>query len=552
MFQESRDAVAAMGESPKSGVAMAPTPIAMDGGWGWVVVLGAFLAYFIADGWSYSFGIFYTDLLEYFHEGKGKTAVIAALLYGFPLLISPIICALVTSYGCRKIGVIGGFIYGVSFLFSAFATSVDVLCISVGVISSIGLSMAYVSSLVIVTHYFEKRRGLATGLAVTGSGLGAFAFPPLIEELSEIYAWRGTLLILGGIGFNIMVSGALFRAPPMMKAEVEEDLETGETELHPEDGEDIRTEPQPKRGMNRSDNKIPSHLQQSGGKLALKKQYSKSLENIDAGKFEGSLRNKQLQCSADGDSHEERRLLRDGAPVTRRPLEITVSSPELCKLNKMSHPNQKRASLSHEVQSTRHQSEASSHPSKVLTFWQELQMLVKSMMDISLIQNAPYLLFCASNFILYLWVGIPYVYLVDKALISGIDKKKAVFLMSIIGIARTVGQLVLGIIGDRKSINITALYAASISIVGLVTLLVPVFTVYGTLVMFSTIFGFFISVTYCLQMMVVVEIVGIAKATNAFGLVQLSQGIATLLGTPVAGKSFIPKCSDRYIVNAYE
>ena len=85
-------------------------PVALDGGYGWVIVAASFLAYFIADGWAYSFGIFYPEILQVFNEGKGKTALIGALLYGVPLLVSPLICALTTIYGCRKVAIAGGII----------------------------------------------------------------------------------------------------------------------------------------------------------------------------------------------------------------------------------------------------------------------------------------------------------------------------------------------------------------------------------------------------------------------------------------------------------
>ena len=49
-----------------------------------------------------------------------------------------------------------------------FAKSVDTLCLTIGVFGSIGLAMTYVPTLVIVTFYFDRYRGLATGLAVTG------------------------------------------------------------------------------------------------------------------------------------------------------------------------------------------------------------------------------------------------------------------------------------------------------------------------------------------------------------------------------------------------
>ena len=174
--------------------------------------------------------------------------------------------------------------------------------------------------------------------------------------------------------------------------------------------------------------------------------------------------------------------------------------------------------------------------SSLRTLWTEFKLIVTSMMDKTLIKNWPYLVFCASSFVLFLWAGMPYVYLIDKAMQIDIAASKAAFLLSIIGISRTVGQIVLGYLGDHPKVHSVQLYAFSIAISGLATIFVPVCTVYAALSLYSVLFGFFISVTYCLTMMVLVDLVGLNRATNAFGLVQMAMGIATLLGTPIAGK----------------
>lgn len=49
------------------------------------------------------------------------------------------------------------------------------------------------------------------GLGFTGVGLASFAFSPLFQYLVEVYAWRGALLILGGLSFNMIACGALIR-----------------------------------------------------------------------------------------------------------------------------------------------------------------------------------------------------------------------------------------------------------------------------------------------------------------------------------------------------
>lgn len=67
------------GASAASVAALAKPP---DGGWGWVVVLSSFMIHVIADGVTYTFGIFYLEFLKYFQESKGKTAWIASIMVG--------------------------------------------------------------------------------------------------------------------------------------------------------------------------------------------------------------------------------------------------------------------------------------------------------------------------------------------------------------------------------------------------------------------------------------------------------------------------------------
>lgn len=81
-------------------------------------------------------------------------------------------------------------------------------------IAGAGLALSYVTSIVIVAYYFERKRSLATGLAVCGTGFGTFVFAPLTIYLLEKYSWRGTMLIMAGFFLNIVVCGALMRDPP--------------------------------------------------------------------------------------------------------------------------------------------------------------------------------------------------------------------------------------------------------------------------------------------------------------------------------------------------
>lgn len=185
-----------------------------DGGWGWVVVFASFMVNLIADGITFSFGVFFPHFLEYFGESKGKTAWIAGIFMAMPLLSGPIASFLTDRYGCRRMTIFGSILAAIGFVISAFVDNMETLFLTFGIMAGFGLSLCYVAAVVIVAYYFEKKRSLATGISVCGSGIGTFVFAPLTYVLLDEYGWRGTTLILAGLFLNMAVCGLLFRDLP--------------------------------------------------------------------------------------------------------------------------------------------------------------------------------------------------------------------------------------------------------------------------------------------------------------------------------------------------
>jgi len=376
---------------------------APDGGWGWIVLVGSFVSFFIADGWSYSFGVLFPSVVEYFDESRGTTAMVGTLLYATPMILSPLACALVAAYGCKPVCIFGGVLTGISLATASIARSVVALSIIVGLISGVGLALVYVSSLFIVTIYFDRRRGLATGIAVTGSAIGALAFPPLIEWLDEMYAWRGSMLVAGGICLHIVVAGMLYR--PLS---------------------------------------APVNTSDSGSSSML------------------CLKHLAVECR-----------------------QILVS------------------------------------------LWSQ-----------TVLTSCPFWVFCVASFILFLWVSVPFLYIVDLALlVKGITKARASLLLSHAAGGRVLGQIVFGIVGDVRQVSTVGLYGFGVTVAGIATMLVPVIaTTYLALAICMAVFGVAMSVCYVLPVICLVKMVGFENSVNAFGILQLAQGIAILLGTPVVGR----------------
>lgn len=78
-----------------------------------------------------------------------------------------------------------------------------------------GLAFNLQPALTIIGTYFQVKRPLANGLAMTGSPVVLSTLAPLNQFLFDSFGWRGSFLILGSIVLNCCVAGALMR--PVIK-----------------------------------------------------------------------------------------------------------------------------------------------------------------------------------------------------------------------------------------------------------------------------------------------------------------------------------------------
>ena len=75
----------------------------------------------------------------------------------------------------------------------------------------------YLTSMVAVQHWFDRKRAMATGLAVSGSGVGTLVFGFLTQYLLDSFDWQWTLRIEALIMLLGVICGILFR--PLSKSE---------------------------------------------------------------------------------------------------------------------------------------------------------------------------------------------------------------------------------------------------------------------------------------------------------------------------------------------
>ena len=186
-------------------------PAPPDGGWGWVVCFASFLCNMILDGIAYSFGILLGPLVIYFDSNRSTVSWVGSLLCGIYMASGPIVGGLVNKFGCRPVCIAGAIFSCLSLVLSTFSTNVGVLMLTYGIMGGFGLGCIYLPAVVACGYYFEKKRALATGIAVCGSGVGCFVFAPFANYLLDLYGWKGANMIFAALCFNCAICGSLMR-----------------------------------------------------------------------------------------------------------------------------------------------------------------------------------------------------------------------------------------------------------------------------------------------------------------------------------------------------
>lgn len=78
--------------------------------------------------------------------------------------------------------------------------------------------MVYLSACVVLGQYFDRRLPLATGISMSGAGIGMFVFGPLTQLLIDHFTWHGAMLAFAGMVLHFCILGATFIPVPRKQA----------------------------------------------------------------------------------------------------------------------------------------------------------------------------------------------------------------------------------------------------------------------------------------------------------------------------------------------
>ncbi|XP_061194279.1 monocarboxylate transporter 12-like isoform X1 [Saccostrea echinata] len=195
--------------------------VPIDRGWAWVILVANFIVVFLVIGCTSSFGLFFAEFMSEYKASASSITValsVQTVIFSFSSLFA---LNFGTGLASSRTYIILGGLFGCSaYVISAIIKDMSYLILSHGVIFGIAYGFSYGPALVVLSRYFNKKRGMAATLGNMGASFGSLIFPPVIRILLDNYGLKGALVIIGGLLLNLCVAGALMRPVAFYKERI--------------------------------------------------------------------------------------------------------------------------------------------------------------------------------------------------------------------------------------------------------------------------------------------------------------------------------------------
>ena len=209
----------------------------------WRVVAGTFTAQmFVIGFFTYAVSLLVPQIQAEF--GVSLEQVMYSLTAGTitGLFLQPVAGILVDKMSVRWIMSAGTLLYALGLYALANATSIWQYIVLFGVTMSVANAFAAaLTSSAVISRWFNRRRGMALGIAAVGTSVGGVIIPALVSAWLAAHGWRTTLEFMALAILLVMLPMVIFNI---------KDRPTSEQELDVADqGKESATAPQPELDM---------------------------------------------------------------------------------------------------------------------------------------------------------------------------------------------------------------------------------------------------------------------------------------------------------------
>jgi MFS family permease len=180
---------------------------------GWPVVLSSMLGIGLALSPLpfYTTGVMAPHLMKAFGWSIGQIMAGITVTTAVVLFAGPAAGFLAVRYGARPIALTSLVLFALSFMAFAFSNgSLPLYYATWAFAALVGAGTLPMTWTVAVNQRFERRKGLALGISLMGTGLFGFFSKPLLAWMIGDFGWRGAYVGLGLLPLLIAFPAALF------------------------------------------------------------------------------------------------------------------------------------------------------------------------------------------------------------------------------------------------------------------------------------------------------------------------------------------------------
>lgn len=159
--------------------------------YGWVVVAIVFVTMGIGVNVRTAFSLLFPAILDEFGWDRATTAAAFSIGFAVAAFLSPVVGKLLEFMAPKYLLSISAISVSAGLVLSTYAVEPWHFYLTLGVLMvGTGIVVTYVGQSMFLPNWFQRKRGLAIGLAFSGVGIGSIILMPLIQETIDLEGWR--------------------------------------------------------------------------------------------------------------------------------------------------------------------------------------------------------------------------------------------------------------------------------------------------------------------------------------------------------------------------
>lgn len=167
--------------------------------YGWIIIGLSFVNLGIIFGIWYSFSVFFIAIIKEFGWSRAATAGVFSCFMLVHSGSAIVIGSFLDRFGARIVIPLGACVVALGLFASSRIDALWQFYLWYGVLTPVGVcAVGFIAHGIILPKWFDKKRGLALGIAMAGIGLGMQILVPAAQLTIAHFGWRTAYCVLAG------------------------------------------------------------------------------------------------------------------------------------------------------------------------------------------------------------------------------------------------------------------------------------------------------------------------------------------------------------------